>query len=154
MSVFRELADQYAITDSTFAALESQAFAQDDDGAYDLAVRQREHNDRAYFLYLFTRFENAVNEAVGRLLSARCTASSPWPERRVWETVRRSKLADVAFLIRVQLLLDKSLAEYAYIRRLYDSRNGIGHGGDWTQPYDVADVAARLETIIGTFHVD
>jgi hypothetical protein len=77
VSVFRELAVQYAIADSGFAALESQAFARDDEGAYDLAVRQREHNDRAYFLYVFTRFENAVNEAVEQLLAARCTAASP-----------------------------------------------------------------------------
>ncbi|AWN47266.1 hypothetical protein DK419_13840 [Methylobacterium terrae] len=153
MSIFRELADQYAIADGAFAALESRAFARDDDGAYDVAVRQREHNDRSYFLYVFTRFETTVNEAVERLLSIRCATVTPWPERRVWETLRRSKLADVAFLIRVQLLLDKSQVDYAYIRRLYESRNGIGHGGDWTRPYDVADVAARLETIAGTVHV-
>lgn len=153
MSIFRDLADQYAITDSAFAARESHAFAHDDDGAYDAAVRQRERNSRAYFLYVFTRFETAVNEAVERLLAARCAATAPWPERRVWETLRKSRLSDVAFLIRVQLLLDKSRADYAYVHRLYESRNGIGHGGDWTQPYDVADVAARLEIVAGTFHV-
>lgn len=153
MSIFRELADQYAITDSAFAALESHAFAQDDDSAYDAAVRQRERNSRAYFLYVFTRFENAVNEAVERLLSVRCSDALPWPERRVWETLRKSRLSDVAFLIRVQLLLDKSRAHYAYVYRLYESRNGIGHGGDWTQPYDVADVATRLEIIAGAFHL-
>ncbi len=56
------------------------------------------------------------------------------------------QLADVAFLIRVQLLVDKSKPDYAYIRVLYDSRNRIGHGGDWSEPYDIVQVARRGST--------
>ncbi len=152
MSIFRELADQYAIADTAFATLESAAFSRDDDAAYDIAVRQRERNDRSYFLYVFTRFESAVNTGVEQLLSARCAAVVPWTERRVWDTLSRSRLADVAFLIRVQLLVDKSKPDYAYIRVLYDSRNRIGHGGDWSEPYDIVQVATRLDVITGTFH--
>jgi len=92
-----------------------------------------------------------VNEAVEQLPSARRAAATPWPERRVWDTLRRGKIADLAFLTRVRLLLDKSKPEYGYILRLYTRRNGIGHGGDWAQSYAVAEVAARLETIVGAF---
>ena len=71
MSVFLEIANNYAVADAAFAAAELNAFQDDDDTAFDQAGLARQHNDQAYFLYLFSRFEAAVNASSAALLATR-----------------------------------------------------------------------------------
>ncbi len=46
--------------------------------AFDAAQLTRERNDQAYFLYLFTRLEQAISTSFGQLISIRSPAA--------WET--------------------------------------------------------------------
>ena len=88
MSVFLEIADYYAVADAAFAAVEQQAFQNDEDTAFDQAGVARQHNDQAYFLYLFSRFEATVNTASQTLLVQRRASTVTWSERRIWQAGR------------------------------------------------------------------
>jgi len=85
MSVFLEIADYYAVADAAFAAAEQRAFQDNDDVAFDQAGLARQHNDQAYFLYLFSRFEATVNASSEALLATRLAATGMWSERRIWQ---------------------------------------------------------------------
>jgi len=46
MSVFLEIADQYAVADAAFADVEQQAFKADDDAAFDRAIKARQRTTK------------------------------------------------------------------------------------------------------------
>ena len=153
MSVIAETAAQYALVEGFFSTAQQRALDDVDDVAFDIAAVHRARNVQIHFLYLFTRFERSVNEAIERVLAHRRSDSLSWSDRRIWEAWARSDLKDIAFMSRVEILIEKSRADYAYVLQLYRSRNGIGHGGEWTQPYEIADVASRMDLIVSSFSV-
>lgn len=151
MSIIVGLREQHAIADAAFAALEQDAFSRDDDTAFDIATEQRRLNDQAYFLYLFTRFESEVNDAVDALLQVRRDSRLPWPERRVWDAWARNGTKDIAFLSKVEVLIDKSTPLYTLVKELYKRRNAIGHGGTWGDQVFIAVIAQKLDEAISRF---
>ena len=153
MPVFAEIADQWQIADSTFSTLEQQAFVTDNDLAFDTAGEQRRRNDQAYFLYLFTRFEDAVNQAVAAIVANRVTGTA-WPDRRVWQAWARGKIEDIHFMSKVEILTDKSLAPYATIKNYYDGRNEVAHGGVWSEQFFVPAIAQTMEVFCQGFPAD
>jgi hypothetical protein len=150
MTIFSELADEWQIADDAFSVLEQAAFSALDDGAFDTANEQRKRNDQAYFLYLFTRFEAEVNKAVKVLIQNRVTGIG-WPERRIWEAWSRRGVDDVPFMSKVEVLTDKSRADYATVKEYYDGRNEVAHGGVWSEQFVIRAVAQRMEAICHSF---
>lgn len=151
MSVFLEIAEQYRISDAAFFDHEQAAFQTDDDPAFDSALKARRRNDQAYFLYLFTRYEAAVNAAVETLLATRRSSSTPWSERRVWQAWSRAAVREIQLLSKVEVLTDKGRADYAAARTYYDGRNTIAHGADWETPFFVPNVAQDMHDMVGRF---
>jgi hypothetical protein len=151
MTIFTDIAAQYILADSAFAQGEQAAFDANDDAAFDLASAQRRHNDQAYFLYLFTRFENAVNRAVDALLAIRLGV--PWAERRIWEAWSRVEIRDIHLLSKIEVLIDKSTAEFRDVHSYYRARNLIAHGEDWESEFLVTFVAHRMDAIVTNFVV-
>jgi hypothetical protein len=131
MTIFQDIADQYAIADAAFAQAEQNAFDSNDDAAFDRASEQRRHNDQAYFLYLFTRFEREVNRAAETLLTVR--AGGTWSDRRVWQAWARIEVEDIHFLSKVEVLTDKLnggiSVRQAVLRRAKPSRARRRLGG-------------------------
>lgn len=111
----------------------------------------RRRNDQAYFLYLFTRFEAAVNEALLVVRDSRTDPAIPWPERRIWETLRRREVKNVSFLTRVEILIDKSGSDYANVKSYYDGRNNVAHGGVWDEQFVIPAIAAEMEALAQAF---
>jgi hypothetical protein len=150
MSIFTDVADQWQIADDAFGGLEQAAFAADDDQRFDAADEQRKRNDQAYFLFLFTRFEDAVNEAVTVIVGNRVSGAA-WAERRVWETWFGQDVKDIRFMSKIEVLIDKSLRQYGIIRDYYRGRNDIAHGGIWNEQFLIPNIAQAMETITGAF---
>lgn len=151
MSVFLEIASYYAVADSAFAAAEQKAFQSNDDVAFDQAVLARNHNDQAYFLYLFSRFEAGVNASSEALLATKLASTATWPERRIWQAWARGAVSDIAFLSKVEVLTDKGRQDYAAIKEYYDDRNKIAHGGVWQAQYFVPNVAQTMNDLLQRF---
>jgi len=153
MSIFLEVAAHYAVADAALGAEEQKAFHTDDDAAFDQAIKARQRNDQAYFLYLFTRFEAEVDAAVVALLVTRAGSSSPWLERRVWQAWSRVPIRDIAFLSKVEVLTDKGRNDYARAKEYYDGRNTIAHGGDWEAQFVVPNVAQTMHDLVQRFEI-
>jgi hypothetical protein len=151
MGLFLEIAQQYQLADAAFAAGEQDALDKDDEAAFDQAGDARMRNDQAYFLYLFTRLEAAVNEATEALLAARLAASAVWAERRIWQAWSREGVRKVAFLSKVEVLTDKGQQHYAEIKEYYDGRNDIAHGGVWEAQFFVPSVAQSMSDLVRQF---
>jgi len=151
MSVFLEIADQYAVADAAFADVEQQAFKADDDAAFDRAIKARQRNDQAYFLYLFSRYEAEVNSATRTLLATRMDPALEWLERRIWQTWSRVPVRDIALLAKVEVLTDKGRVDYATAKQYYDGRNRIAHGEDWETQFFVPDVAQTMHHLVRRF---
>jgi hypothetical protein len=151
MSIFLEIAFHYAVTDAALGADEQAAFQANDDAAFDRAVKSRQRNDQAYFLYLFTRFEAEVNAGVETLLTARTISSAAWTERRVWQAWSRSPVSEISFLSKVEVLTDKARTDFAKAKDYYYGRNTIAHGGDWDARFFVPKVARAMHDIVARF---
>ena len=133
MNVFENLADLYneidrfyvdqELTDSKESAFVSEA---------DIA-KKRELNDHAYFLFMFTRLEDHVREESSKLIRRNSDPAHEWTQRRVWQLLPPDKNADQpSFMNRVALLIDNSMHHYGEIKKYYELRNTIGHGGNFT----------------------
>ena len=133
MSIFTDIADQWQIADGALGDLEQAAFAADDDQRFDAADEQRKRNDQAYFLFLFTRFEDAVNEAITVIVGNR-VSGVVWAERRVWEAWLGQDVTAIRFMSKIEILMDKSLHQYGIIKEYYRGRNDIAHGSIWNEP--------------------
>jgi hypothetical protein len=151
--VFLEIAGQYAIADSAFAAAEQRAFHEDDDSAFDRAGTARQHNDQAYFLYLFTRFEESVNAAIKALLATRLASASPWADRRIWAAWSRVPVRDIALLSKAEVLMDKGRQDYATVKEYYEGRNAIAHGGALLDQVLVPSVAQTMAELVQRFAI-
>jgi hypothetical protein len=151
MSIFQDIAAQYTLADKPFGDAVQAAFDADDDAAFDAANLQRKHNDQAYFLYLFTRFEREVNVAVTQLLSVRAAGSLPWADKRIWDAWARTDIERIWFLSKVEVLTDKGRMDYRDVQEYYDARNTIAHGDDVTGSVAILAVAQKMHDIVSRF---
>ena len=151
MSVFLEIAGHYSVADAAFVAVEQNAYRDDDDDACGQADLARQHNDHADFLYLFSRFEAEVNTLAEALLANRLASIPTWPERRIWQALSRGSIRDIAFLSKVEVLIEKGRQDYATIKEYYDGRNTIAHGGVWQAQFLVPNVAQTMNDLLQRF---
>jgi hypothetical protein len=151
MSIFQDIAAQYMLADKPFGDAVQAAFDADDDAAFDAANQQRKHNDQAYFLYLFTRFEREVNLAVTQLLSVRAAGTLPWTDTRIWDAWSRTNIENISFLSKVQVLTDKGRTDYRDVQEYYEPRNTIAHGDDLTGSVAILAVAQKMHDIVSRF---
>jgi hypothetical protein len=151
MNVFLDIADYYKVSDAAFAAAEQKAFQNDEDAAFDQAGLARQHNDQAYFLYLFSRFEAEVNACSVTLLATRLASTAIWSERRIWQAWSRGPVHDIAFLSKVEVLTDKGGRDYVSIKEYYAGRNTIAHGGVWEAQFFVPHIAQTMNDLFQRF---
>src|SRR5262245_33904012 len=150
MTIFADVATQWQIADNAFSVLVQQAFSTNDDALFDAAFEQKQRNDQAYFLYLFTRFEDAVNQAITVILGNHVPGIS-WSDRRIWEAWSKPGVEDITFMSKVEVLTDKSRQDYATIKEYYDGRNDVAHGGIWSEQFFIPAIAQTMDRICATF---
>jgi hypothetical protein len=151
MSVFLEIAEHYAVADAAFVAVEQKAYQEDDDVAFDRAALARRHNDQAYFLCLFSRFEAEVSAVSKQLVANRLAVLPTWSERRIWQAWSGGSGRDPAFLSKIEVLTEKGRQDYATIQEYYDGRNTIAHGGVWQARFVVPNVAQTMNDLLLRF---
>lgn len=149
MSVFLEIARQHAAADAAFESAIVVANQVDDRSAFDQGWLDRARNDQAYFLFLFTRFEEAINQAFASLIANK--SAGLWQDVRAWSVWEGKKLSDIPLLLKASLLLQKGRKEYNDVREFYKGRNDIAHGSQYDEPFVIQVVARRMTQITQAF---
>ena len=147
MSILKELEELYLEIDSRYAEEEFEARSIGSHTKEQEISKKRELNDHAYFLFLFTRFEDHVRDQSSLLIVEKQTNLKDWRQRRAWDILPPKKEADsLFFLNRVALLVDKGSHHFKKIKSYYELRNILGHGGTFSSPVSIPTVVADFET--------
>lgn len=145
MNVFKTLAEVYAEIDGFYVAQELIRSKDSSEATEVDIAKKRELNDHAYFLFMFTRLEDHVREASSKLIQQNSDSTHEWTHRRVWQLLPAPKDSDqMSFMNRVALLIDKGSHHYRDIRKYYELRNTIGHGGNFTTPISIPTVVKEF----------
>ncbi len=105
-------------------------------------------NDHAYFLFLFSRFEDHVRSESKKLITKMQSGATGRHNKRAWEFVSRKNLDEQLTLKnRVALLIDKGSADFRLISEYYDIRNEVAHGGSFSGPLLISRVIVDLERL-------
>lgn len=108
----------------------------------------RKVNAAAYFMLLFSQFEDRVNQLCRDLIRRRKGAAS-WEERRVWDILDESgdRIRTIPFMNRAALLTEKGANTYNKIKELHDIRNHLAHGRPLLQEEDFALRVKEIQDI-------
>lgn len=115
-------------------------------------ARKRELNDHAYFLFMFTKFEEKIREYSSKLILKKQSSLTSWNHSRVWDLLPKDKdSTKITLKNRLALLLDKGSSDYQKVNDYYEQRNCIAHGGSATKtvaiPTAVSDFIAISKKI-------
>jgi hypothetical protein len=133
MNIFDELTEIYSEIDSEYAAIEAQARAKRHFRKETKYQKKRELNDQAYFLFMFTRFEDRIKQLSNDLINEKYTKLTNWNYKRTWDILYKNKQNyDIHFLDRVALLTPIGQSDFNLIDRYYTQRNNIAHGKSFT----------------------
>lgn len=149
MNIFSELEVQYFEIDDDLASKEFDARSRRNIKSERLLKQKRELNTHAYFLFAFTRLEDHIREQSSKLISKKQVKLMYWKSRAAWDILPSQKSSDeITFMKRVALLTDKSRNHYGLIKRYYDERNTIGHGGNFNIPINMTDVFRDMKQLL------
>jgi hypothetical protein len=141
MNIFEELKTLYSEIDNYYVKQLVEARRDADEEKENEFSRRRELNDHAYYLFMFTRFEDHIREQSSKLIKESQDNITDWGKRRPWDILPTDKQSDkLFFLNRVSLLVDKGSHHYQTIKNYYDLRNTIGHGGIFSTPVSIPTV--------------
>jgi hypothetical protein len=154
MNIFEELETLYSEIDDYYAREELAARRDFDETRENEFARKRELNDHAYYLFMFTRFEDHIREQSSKLIKDSQDNILNWEDRRPWDILPSDKRSDkLFFLNRVALLVDKGSHHYQSIKNYYDLRNTIGHGGNFSTPVPIPTVVNDFNQYAGMLNV-
>lgn len=129
MNIFEELGSIYTEIDRRYAVLELESRAKGYNKKEELYAQKRQINDRAYFLFMFTRLEDHIRECSNTLIDTKMRTMRDWRFRRSWEILSKSSKGDkLHFMDRVAFLTSKGHQDYNTINKYYKQRNDIAHG--------------------------
>ena len=148
MNIFDKLQKQYQEIDNNYSKKE---FSYRSKGHYrkEAELRdERELNDHAYFLFMFTRLEDIIREESSKLISKKQNTLTNRKQKRVWNILPTDKESDeINFKKRVALLVDKSSHLYARVVDYYKLRNEIAHGGNFSTPISIPTVVLHMKEL-------
>ncbi len=127
MHIFDELYTLYRIIDSNLNVVETSARMRGDTALENQTVRQRELNDQAYFLYMFTRLEEKIRQSTATLFSSKVTSTSDPKDLRAWELIKANNR--MSLMSHVSFLTPIGSSDYILIRDFKRQRDTIAHGG-------------------------
>lgn len=144
--IFVELATIYFEIDNNYSVKEAAARSRRHNRVEAKYRRKRELNDQAYFLFIFTRLEDRIRKLSLDLIDNKYNNLTDWNYRRTWELLhKRNK--DIPLLDRVAILTQIGQTDYNLIKRYYDQRNNIGHGGTFTIPINIMTVVTDMQRL-------
>ena len=154
MNIFDQLGKIYNEIDSMYAVKEVFARSKGHNKKEVEYNGKRQYNDQAYFLFMFTRLEDRIRNISDKLIDDKMAAISDWKSKRSWEIIQKQKSNDSLHLMnRVSLLTEKGGTNFNLIKRYYDQRNNIGHGGNFTIPINIPTVISDMKQLHGDLNV-
>lgn len=96
---------------------------------------KRKINDQAFFVILFAKLENRINNMCKRLIIREKNAPC-WKDRRWTDIFDVDRLDHIPFMQRAGLLIDKGSHNMRDLEEIYETRCDIAHG-DLSSPINV-----------------
>jgi len=127
MNIFDELYFLYRIIDNNLTMIETQARINADAILEQQTVRQRELNDQAYFLYMFTRLEEKIRSLTTTLIDLKTTTTTDPKDLRAWEIIKGNK--NLSLMQHTTFLTSNGGTDYNIIYDFKKQRDQIAHGG-------------------------
>jgi len=149
-TVFMDIAEEWRNIDRFLMNYERLGIADQAGLETETLKIQRSRNDQAYFLYIFTRFEKCVDEAVDHIVQNR-TQDADWAERRIWQAWYGTSRRRPEFMRKVEILFDKNRNNFKTIQYYHKIRNEIAHGGEWTEQLAIPQVAEAIDSLVSDF---
>ena len=109
------------------AIIETGARVGGDTTVEDQTVRQRELNDQAYFLYMFTRLEEKIRQSTTVLFDSKIVTTTDPKDLRAWEMIKANDR--LSLMNHVTFLTPSGGADYNLIKGFKRQRDEIAHGG-------------------------
>jgi hypothetical protein len=145
MSIFKELSSQYYAIENVYAKQEFHASTR---GWLKKEARirnKRAINDQTYFIFMFSRLENKINQAVEKKVTKVKSSRHSWKLKAPWENL--PKVEDIAFKNRVAILFERGKSNYNLVLEYYTERNSIAHGGGFKKPISMPAAITDLEKL-------
>lgn len=86
---------------------------------------EREHNDQAYFLYIFTRLERRIQELFDELIKNKIATSTDDKEKNSWRLMKQKQLY---LMDKVSFFAQAGGTDYNLIYSYKDKRDNVAHG--------------------------
>ncbi|MGD9706400.1 MAG: hypothetical protein AB7V07_01855 [Candidatus Delongbacteria bacterium] len=148
MGIFEDLLNLYSEIDNQYSRKEFDARRKRRTRQERKYSKQRELNDHAYFLFLFTRFEDLVRDKSSKVIKDEQKKKN-WKSKRAWATFPNDKESDrISFITRASLLIDSSSHHFKKIKEYHKQRCTIAHGGNFSSPVSIHSVVCDFESLI------
>jgi len=143
MAIFDDLEGQYNSIDNQYATGEFQASRSGATRKEAEFRKKREINDQAYFLFMFSRLEDRVNQEAEKLIKRKTTSRASWKQKAPWDNLPK-EVKDIPFKNRLALLAERGKQDFNLISDYYLERNSIAHGGGFKRPINMPDAIANF----------
>lgn len=146
MNIFDELEDQYNDIDQLYAKKEFEAIENGRTKEERKYTQKRNLNDQAYFLFMFSRLEDHINNECDKLIAKKKRTGNSWRQNVAW-SILPTKSKDMNFQNRLALLVEKGKSDYETVSKYYKERNSIAHGGNFISPIIMPTVITELKKL-------
>lgn len=140
MSIFDELESLYSDIDNRYAAEQFAALSAGDKQREAEAWYNRQLNDQAYFLFMFTRLEDRIRALSKSVILKNQQSLPDWKSKSAWDVLMSQKKY-LTLLDTVSLLTPKGHADYRLIQEYKLLRDKIAHG-------DMPPLPAIVPTVV------
>ncbi len=123
--IFDELEVLYNEIDTYYSIKEFDARSAGRDAEEFEAMINRSHNDHAYYLYIFTRFERRIQVLFDNLIETKLLSAIDAKETFAWGLVKKKRLS---LMEKVSFFTPTGQTDYNLIRDFKDQRDTIAHG--------------------------
>jgi len=151
MSILEELEKQYHEIDQYYSGLEFDASSRRWTKKEQQYKRQRDINDQAYFLFMFSRLEDRIRQESAKLIRRKKSSISSWRQRAPWDLLPNQPGDNLHFKSRLALLCDKGGADFKLVSDYYKERNSIAHGGSFVTPISMPTVIIEMKRLYRAF---
>jgi len=122
---FDEIDILYSRIDNDLSIMEFNARSINSEPDEFQAMLEREHNDQAYFLYIFTRLERRIQELFDKLIKSKIDTLPDGKEKNGWRILKKNQLY---LMHKVSFFAPAGGTDYNLIYDYKDKRDDVAHG--------------------------
>ncbi len=138
MEFFNKIYELFQITDKALRNELLKAEESANDENVEIFKERVKLNEKAYFLFLFTKFEKIIRDKSAELIKEKTKGYNKknWREKRAWYILPEKpyiERGDMSFLNRLYLLFLRESEDCKDIMDYYKLRNKLAHGQDYNE---------------------